>query len=254
MDLSLNEILHYDRYFMSYSKKRKSTWDLGSVSSQSDSKRLKSQSYVAARPKPNGGRAPRIKGSVAPYGGRRELKYVDQPDATYVADTTGSVTLLNGLAIGTDNNTREGRQSTVKSVQIKGFASANSAAITPQKVRMILVWDNAVNSGSNPTISNVLTVVGANAFPLVDNAQRFTILWDKSMILGLRTATAGEQMVEEIDYYRKLDSITQYSGTGATAGSIQNGGLFLLTLGSQAASATLAAAFQLSIRVRFVDN
>jgi len=203
-------------------------------------------------------RAPKIKGSIAPFGGRKELKYVDLASADYVLDTTGSVTALNLIAVGDDNTTRDGRQATIKSVQIKGHAFCNSAAITPQKGRIMLVWDNAVNSGTIATVAQILAAVNVNAFPLVDNANRFTILWDHEVVFGPRSQTATQSVasdnIQGVGYYRKLDNVTQFSGTTAAIGSIQNGGLLMVTLGSIAASATLAATLTAATRVRFTDN
>ena len=211
--------------------------------------------YAPAAPKRN--RAPKIKGSIAPFGGRKELKYVDIAAGDLACDTTGSVSCLNLLAVGDDNNTRDGRQCTIKSVQLKGQVAANSAAVNPQKARVMLVWDNAVNSGTIATIAQILTASTANSFPLVDNAQRFTVLWDSNYVLGLRstvaTSSVADAVAYDVDYYRKLDNVTQYSGTTAAIGSIQNGGLLLVTIGSVAAG-TAAATLNIATRVRFTDN
>lgn len=213
------------------------------------SKRAKS-AFVKRR-----NRAPKTKGSIAPYGGRKELKYVDIAAASYAADTTGTVTALNLIAVGDDNVNRDGRQVTCKSIQLKGFATANTAANDNQIVRVMLVWDNAVNSGAIATIAQILNAVNAFGFPLIDNAQRFTILYDHLMPLEVKVAatTISATSIQPIDYYRKLDNVTQYSGTTAAIGSIQNGGLLLVTIGSQAAG-TNAATVNLSTRLRFTDN
>lgn len=204
-------------------------------------------------------RAPRaqIKGAIAPYGGQRELKYVDVAQATYACDQTGSVTALNLLAVGDDNNTRDGRQVTIKSVQVHGIISPVDATTAPNKWRVMLVWDNAANSGAIATIAQILSAATGTAFPLVDNSNRFTILVDRTGVIGGfdTTATQAYAMsptVCEIEIYKKINQVTQYSGTTAAIGSIQNGALLMVTIGSAAAAvgATLIA----STRVRFTDN
>jgi len=202
-------------------------------------------------------RAPRVKGAIAPYGGRRELKYVDIASAAYACDTTGSVTALNLLAIGDDNTTRDGRQVTIKSVQVRGLIRPNDSIVNPSLARVMLVWDNAVNSGTIATIAQILTAADSKSFPLIDNSNRFTILSDDSFALAEQSSTAtqsfaGAPMVHCYEKYLRINQVTQYSGTTAAIGSIQNGALYLVTIGSQAAGAgsTLDAA----TRVRFTDD
>lgn len=198
-----------------------------------------------------------VKGAIAPFGGRKELKYVDLASATYACDTTGSVTALNLIAVGDDNTNRDGRQVTITSVQVRGIIVPQDAGTVSNKARWLLVWDNAVNSGTIATVADILTAATANSYPLINNANRFTILCDHSYAAGAvdQTATQAIAMsptVHNVEYYRKIGSVTQYSGTTAAIGSIQNGGLLLVTIGTQAAGAgsNLVAA----TRVRFADD
>lgn len=203
-------------------------------------------------------RAPRaaVKGAIASYGGRKELKYVDTANAVYACDTTGSVTCLNLIAVGDDNNTRDGRQVTIKSVQIHGYLSPFDTQTTPHKARVLLVWDNAANSGTIATIAMIMEAANGNSFPKVDNANRFTVLVDRVFTMGSvdSTATAtwwAANATADLEIYKKINQITQYSGTTAAIGSIQNGSLLLVTLGTNASggSSNLTAA----CRVRFTD-
>jgi len=203
-------------------------------------------------------RAPRIKGAIAPFGGRKELKYVDLVAATYVADTTGTVTALNLIAVGDDNTSRDGRQATIKSVQVRGYIRPVDGITSFGKCRLMLVWDNAVNSGAIATIAQILSASTATTFPLIDNAQRFTVLVDMPLVLGGydgQTATltlAATPTIHNIEIYKRINAVTQYSGTTAAIGSIQNGGLLMVTIGDQAAGA--GGLFNLATRVRFTDD
>lgn len=198
----------------------------------------------------------RIKGPIRPNRGK-ELKFVDTTLTNLGIDTTGTVTALNLTAVGDDNTTRDGRQVTIKSVQLKGLISpADGTVAGPNRCRIMLVWDNAVNSGTIATIAQILTSATSVAFPLVDNAQRFTILWDMPYYCGVNdtaaTLAVSDRGGQLVDYYRKLNNITQYSGTTAAIGSIQNGGLLLVTVGNQAAANGYILNGQ--ARVRFVDQ
>lgn len=197
---------------------------------------------------------PYVKGAIAAYGGRKELKYVDLSAFTSAVDTTGSVSCLNLLAIGDDNTTRDGRQVTLKSVQVQVGLQPQSTTTTPTACLMMLVWDNAVNSAATiPAITDIMTASTALSFPKVDNAQRFTILWKsfshQSNQGVLATSVAP---VKGFNIYKKLNHTVQYSGTTAAIGSIQNGGLYLVTLGSVANGTAWNAVC--CTRVRYTDS
>jgi len=216
----------------------------------------KARSYEAAKTLRN--RAPRIKGAIAVYGGRQELKYLDT-SISQELNTTGVVTPINLIAVGDDNTSRDGRQATIKSVQVH-LRLIKFATTSVEKVRVMLVWDNAVNSGSAPALQgtildNAVISSPSDNFPKIDNAQRFTILADRLIALGPFSTTATQSVATDlnltVDFYKKMNSVVQYSGTTAAIGSIQNGGLYLVTCGSLAAGS--CSAVQGGTRIRFTD-
>lgn len=211
-------------------------------------KKKKSVHYVRRN------RAPRVKGAIR---SRKELKYNDLGSNSYNIDTTGSVTALNLLAVGDDNTNRDGRQVTIKSIQITGVVKPFDDTTGDSHARVMLVWDNAVNSGAIATIAQILTAANSNSFPLIDNAQRFTILSDMHYAVGKRDNTATQTFaaspsVHALNMYKKLNLVTQYSGTTAVIASIQNGALLLVTIGDQAVNT--GALLQCATRVRFTDD
>lgn len=204
-----------------------------------------------------GGVRSAVKGAIAPSGGRPELKYVDTASALYGVNTTGSVTCLNLIAVGDDNTTRDGRQVTIKSVQLHGMIFPEDNTTSNIKGRVMLVWDNANNSGAIATIAQILTAADGVAFPLIDNANRFTILVDRTFAVGKVDNTATQAFASspttfDVEIYKLINCVTQYSGTTAAIGSIQNGALLLVTVGSGAAGA--AATLNAATRVRFTDD
>jgi len=218
-------------------------------------RRAEAMDVVVSRAARN--RAPRIKGAIAPFGGRKELKYVDTAIASTI-DTTGAVVALNLIAVGDDNTSRDGRQVTIKSVQLKAYTQpVDTTCPVPQKIRVLLVWDNAVNSGALPTIAAILAAATPYAFPLIDNQQRFTILKDWSTATSgfdlTATATySGVNATVNLEWYKRINTVTQYSGTTAAIGSIQNGGLYLVCIGSAATASAMGILGQ--VRVRFTDD
>jgi len=116
---------------------------------------------------------------------------------------------------------------------------------------------NGASTTSANLIAALLTASSSNAFPLVDNANRYTILWDSYKSIGVHRSDAtqsyaGSPTVATLDYYRKINQITQYSGTTAAIGSIQNGALWFVTIGDQGAGT--GGVFNGRVRVRFTDQ
>jgi len=236
----------------SYSKKRAfGTGVRADLSSMSTAALMKkARTYEAVRRN----RAPRIRGAIAPYGGRRELKYVDTALSQNMVVGTDDITCLNLLALGDDNTSRDGRQVTIKSVQIKARAIVGpGAAANAQVGRAMLIWDNAVNGGALPSATAILTADSDIGFPVVDQSNRFTILWDSKYAFGPNIQTATQAQADNtcygVEVYKELNHVAQYVGTTAVIGAIQNGGLYLLTTGSGAGVVLTGNA-----RVRFTDD
>jgi hypothetical protein len=193
-----------------------------------------------------------IKGRIVP---RVETHYLDNAQASYNADTTGTVTALNLIAEGNDNVNRLGRKAMMRSVSVKGFVVSPSNAPPAQQTRVLLVWDNAAN-GALPAIGDVLTAINSTAFLNPNNVARFTILFDKVYSLGswstAATSSYASEIIRAVDATVRVNAPTEYLGTTGTIASLQNGTILLLTMGSVAAGAD-AAAFTLSTRVTFTD-
>lgn len=195
-----------------------------------------------------------IKGAIS--SSLRELKFVDIASASYVGDTTGTVTMLNGIAVGDDNTTRDGRQVSIESVQIRGKFVNFDTTSAATMCRLLVVWDNAAN-GVIATMAQILTAATSNSFPLIDNANRFTILSDQQYVVGPQDTTATQTLapspaIAPINLYKKIGAMTQYNGTGATIASIQNGALLMVTIGDTGAGG--GGVFSLATRVRFKDD
>lgn len=190
-------------------------------------------------------------------GPRQEQKFVDVAAAAYNADTTGSVTLLNGVAQGDDFNNRIGRQATWKSVSIRGILYNVDQTTNNAACRLLVVWDNSPNSGSAPAITDFLVASTATTHNNLNNRHRFKTLIDEYHCLGTFSNVATQSYVagpgvKEINRFLRLpDAVTVFSGTGATVGSIQSGAIWLVTIGDQGAG--LGGQFSVTTRCRFTD-
>jgi len=202
-------------------------------------------------------RVPR--GAIAPYAGRRELGYLDTDMYTSPLEfsSTGSVTCLNLLAEGDDNTNRKGRMINARSVELRGWIAPETAASAAFAClcRMMLVWDNATNSGALPAITDILQVARPESLPRVDFSDRFTVLWDQSFAASAYDPATGlgAPTVIDVHKYLALNCSTRYSGTSATIGSIANGALYFVIIGPTAA-ASLNYTFRGISRFRFEDG
>lgn len=190
-----------------------------------------------------------IKGPIVP---QVEVKYSDLAKASYAADLTGTITPLNLIAEGLDDTQRVGRQSTMLAVALNGFCVSTLTTGQIQEHRVLLVWDNATD-GVLPAITDVLSASDTLSFPNVQNINRFTILWDQRFILGPNAASFIWQPLQKFEVVIPLNSATHFSGTTAAIGSMQNGTIYAITLGSNAAG-TAAGTVTYSSRVSFLDE
>lgn len=189
----------------------------------------------------------------------KELGFVDLAVASPF-DTTGLVTLLNTVAQGTAVTQRVGKKIRMKGLQIRGFASNGSTA-TLNDIAWIIVYDKRP-TGALPAVTDILVTANALALNNDANAGRFAILKrSDSFLLGNLSLTGAvanalvENTAEGIDCYLDLgkrEVVYKAAGTGAI-GDIEQGALYLVTVGSTAAG-TAAASLTFNSRMRFWDT
>lgn len=189
---------------------------------------------------------------------RGELKVNDIASGVYAGDTAGTVTLLNGIAQGDDFNNRTGRKITMKSIYIRGFVAPADDSSGPNLARLIVFYDSQSN-GTTPTITQVLTASSSVSHLNLDNRDRFKILHDSQYVQGHIDNTATQSFAQSpgphpIKVYIRIPKAyqnTTYNNTGATAGVVATGGLWMLTIGYNVTS--LDSNFIVSTRLRFLD-
>lgn len=188
-------------------------------------------------------------------GTAKELGYVDLATANYALDTTGSVTQLNVVAQGAGVTQRVGKKIIMKSLQARGLL-ANNAAAAANDVAFMIVYDKRP-TGALPAVTDILTSASSAAMNNDTNAGRFSIIkrYD-DMLLGNVTAGANylTDMQKSCDWYLSLKGLPvtyKAAGTGAI-GDVEEGALYLVTVGNNAAGATAATLVQ-QFRLRFLD-
>lgn len=186
---------------------------------------------------------------------KNEMGFVDLAAATYPMDTTGSVTLLNTVAQGAAVTQRVGKKIVMKGLQCRGNMFNNSTGLWNDAAFMV-VYDKRP-TGALPTVTDILVSASSNSMNNDANAGRFSILKRHDcVLLGNTTAAANLTDLSVVDSTWWLDLKSKpvtykAAGTGAI-GDIEEGALYLVTIGSAVAGTTAAAA-QLAFRLRFID-
>lgn len=191
------------------------------------------------------------RGFYGGFGQRRrstkELKFVDVAAAALGYDTTGSITLMNGVAQGTDYNQRVGRKTTIKSILVRTYVTLGSVAPVAANARFMIVYDAQAN-GATPAITDIITTVGTTSPQNLNNRDRFRIIWDKIV-----SVSPNGTQIQYRKLFKKCWLEVINSGTAATIGSIQTGSLFFVTIGDNAAG-TAQPIGVVQTRIRFIDD
>ena len=167
---------------------------------------------------------------------------------------TGLITLIATVAQGTSVNQRVGKKIQWKSMQIRGTVQANATTVSNNSAWLI-VYDRRP-TGSLPAITDVLSSATAISFTNDANSGRFQILkrWNDT-ILGNGHGRSADGQVKRrrrrVPPLRSLPCAYKAAGTGAI-GDIEQGALYLITVGDNAAGNTDSDAI-LAFRTRFLD-
>lgn len=184
---------------------------------------------------------------------RIEQKYinVDMSAGTIDSGTPYNV-LMNGLAQGTNNQSRIGNKITIKQIELNMMLKTGSSSTTCS-IKCQVVYDKQPN-GAVFNIGDLLNTVGGVYAPWATrnsiNGQRFVVL--KSFYVTLNLNAAGVPVEKLLRKYIKCNIPTQYGGNAGTIADITTGSLYLLFTSDQASTSSPSATG--TIRLRFTDD
>lgn len=185
---------------------------------------------------------------------KKNAHFVDLALANYALDTTGSITLVPTIAQGASQSQRLGKKVLLKSVQIRGHATANSAT-TVADGAALLVYDRDPTN-TLPNITDILNTVHSASFNNDTNSDRFKIVrrWDFPFCGNTTTPSTGKE-IHSFDEYVDLRNLPmQFGNVGTGAmGDIKLGALYFVTCGTQAVGTT-AANINCGFRTRFISQ
>jgi len=180
-----------------------------------------------------------------------ELKDIDTDISAVTINSTGAVTLINGVAQGTDFTQRVGRKFQMKSILIRMVAYFGSTSILPSVFRWMVVYDKQTNAAA-PAVTDILDAATVTSNANLSNRERFVVIYDKIHVIG--ATAANDNSMKYIKKYKRIFMETTNGGTANTVGSIQTGGLFFVTVGDRVAGTTAGRFESGSIRIRFTDT
>lgn len=191
-------------------------------------------------------------------GGTRQVsKFLDSDLSILTASQTETITLLNQVSQGTDENQRLGRNIAMKSIQLRGKIQGNSAGVNAI-CRILVVYDRQPNK-LLPVYADIIASANAasvfSGFSNQNNRDRFAIIMDKSFaVIGAATSVSQDAIIAFNKFVKLPNLITNYDNSAATGviTTLTTGSLLFVTIGDTVAGTT-SPVVTIDARLRFND-
>lgn len=167
---------------------------------------------------------------------------------TLAIQNPGFLQLLNGLAEGSTVNQRIGRRCVMTSVLVNYCLVLDVGNVAPICYRMSLVRDKfpqGVAPNPNQVYNGQGTIRAPLGFRVLNNANRFQILWTRSLRLDLALQSRQGSV------FTRMRISTRFNGPTNAIEDIENNALYIY-LSSDTTGASAAPPMTLNIRSRFV--
>lgn len=184
--------------------------------------------------------------SIKKIQSQQELKHEDVIQTAVEAPDTGVITLLNGVASGTSNETRIGDDIHATSIQFRAVYASQTDNIVSNVVRHIIFWDQQPN-GVIATMGDLLDIsfiTRPTEAPYNEDFQkRFKILYDRvhvitpqvPLVVTAGVTTASLRVKKYARMKRKLSRTVKYDGDTSGIADIQTNSLCSLVVSDTAA-------------------
>lgn len=191
-----------------------------------------------------------------------ETKYFDTAPDVFSVSNAGTLSLLNAVPIGDEQNRREGAQVRATSVRIQLGLTAGNSGLINHLLRIIVFWDAQAN-GAQPNVSGsplagvqaLLDSASIFAGTSLLNAQyqretndRFTVLYDKTY--RIHNWASGQDTPLRLDKKIPLSRLVKYGDDGTTVASLNTNALYILYICPTSSAITV----QQCSRFNFKDN
>jgi len=177
-------------------------------------------------------KAPMYKRPRMPVMNRGEIKQKNVLSSGALS-TSGSVTLINGMASGSAQGEREALQIKLHELDLY-FQVYATVDITYAFYRFYVIHDAAPN-GSTPGFSTIFNTSDTLSAQNQSQKWRFKILWQKHIALGYNSTDGiGKSSASTHVKVPLGNRLTQYTGSGATISDIAKGALYFVQIGTSA--------------------
>lgn len=167
-----------------------------------------------------------------------ETKNIDATDSGTVG-TAGSVVLLNGIAQGDGASNRDGKNVSIRNLDLKmDYTVPSSTTITGGTHVRFIVFAAKDNDGTQAAVTDVLKAADWQENYNLDNKHNIRILRDRTLTFpnGNVYDVAGTPTTQSVRLYRRMNKTfkrgmkVRYSGTGVTVADVESNGLYLLMI------------------------
>lgn len=192
--------------------------------------------------------------------GGPELKAITNVIGQFPINTAGELDLVNAIGLGTSDSTMSGNKATLRSITYNYTVLVGATSVTnitsaaANNIRVCLIYDNACN-GILPTIADMFTNQGADSTRNLQNAERFTVLYDQVHAVGCWgvATTGGCFSAGPISAVAKVYKSMSLPYCGPSVGGIagvQQGAIYAVSLCTTIGNAQVTG----TVRVRYTDN
>lgn len=199
-------------------------------------RRVKRYGRKRYRKRPTGGLHTAMQIARTAYRGVKFIKGLVNVEKHYQDTTvnqtvanTGSVILLSGIAQGDDVNNRQGNSILAKTLYCRFYVQRDVANTSVANYVRCIIAKDLENTGSTPSISDLLTAVNVTSALNVDHTARYQILMDKVYALSLNGT-----MCLSIKKFIKINDHLKYTGSAAT--DVYKNNIYLFIVASEASN------------------
>lgn len=169
-----------------------------------------------------------------------------------VADSTGAMTLLNGLQPGTGASQRIGMKVAIRSLEFKGQVRVTAATGVDQIQRYIILLDRQANGAAPAALTDFLTGGVYYSLRNLANRRRFKAIHDRMFSLNASGEPDSQRCWKFYIKFRKPIIVEFNAGNAGTVADIVTNSLYLMSLGQAPAGAT-AGSILGYCRLRYTD-
>lgn len=140
-----------------------------------------------------------------------EKHYVDVSNGAQNVDTTGFVTLLSAIAQGDDVNNRNGNSILAKTLYWRSIVLRDASNVNPCNFVRIMIIKDLENTGTAPTIADILASATVYSPLNVDHTSRYQVLADRVIPLPLNGAEGNQ-----LKLFIPINDHLKFTGSAST--------------------------------------